>query len=390
MLDAAKILEERLLQVGALSIPAAAPAVEPKPFDTGLISAAELAGLDLPPLHEVVRGILHEGLSILAGPPKCRKSFLCLDLALSVALGTRWLGFETILSEVLYLCLEDSRRRVQWRMRQMLKIMGLPPGELRFATDWPRLGCGGLRLLEEHLVKYPQTKLVVVDVLQRVKDPVRPGQNSYASDYDSLSPLHDLARKYHVAILLVSHFNKTRQVENAADRISGSTGMQGSPDALFLMARGSEPDQVMLSITGRDVDPRDLTLRFDRQSLTFRCLGDTAELNRSAIEAGILEALRGGRRLTPRALRDETGCSLSVTSKTLRRLLDEGTILTKGKKKSRSVVYFLPEDSKAPEIGHHGQHGQPGSAGRAGQDEGWVLSRMSETPDIFNPQNPKA
>jgi RecA-family ATPase len=55
-----------------------------------------------------VPGIVCEGLSLLAGPPKVGKSWLSLDLALSVAGGGKAFGAIPVQpGPVLYLALED-------------------------------------------------------------------------------------------------------------------------------------------------------------------------------------------------------------------------------------------------------------------------------------------
>ncbi len=111
----------------------------------GTFTAADLMREELPPVRWAVPGILPEGLSLLAGKPKLGKSWLALGLAVAKASGGVALGKIPVdQGEVLYLALEDNRRRLQNRLRKVLD--GSPPPEgLHIATEWARVDEGGPR-----------------------------------------------------------------------------------------------------------------------------------------------------------------------------------------------------------------------------------------------------
>jgi RecA-family ATPase len=79
----------------------------------GGITAAQLDDTDIPPLSWTVPGLLPEGFGILAAAPKIGKSWLVLSLGLAVAMGTPFLGVPVEQRPVLYLALEDGKRRLQ-------------------------------------------------------------------------------------------------------------------------------------------------------------------------------------------------------------------------------------------------------------------------------------
>src|SRR5215207_4661953 len=90
-------------------------------------SAADLMTLDLPPVAPVVQDLLYEGVTLLAGKVKMGKSWMMLDLALAVATGGEALGRIPVQQgEVLYLALEDNRRRLQGRIRKLLAGREVP------------------------------------------------------------------------------------------------------------------------------------------------------------------------------------------------------------------------------------------------------------------------
>ena len=89
--------------------------------ELNLISAAELFSMDIKPVEFVIEGLVPVGLVLLASPPKYGKSWLCLDMALSVAMGHDFLGFKTNKSNVIYLALEDRNDRLKQRTTQLLR-----------------------------------------------------------------------------------------------------------------------------------------------------------------------------------------------------------------------------------------------------------------------------
>ena len=71
------------------------------------------------PIEFVIDGLLAQGLYILAGAPKVGKSWLALDMCLSIAKGEKNLGLKTSQGTALYLCLEDSYARIQNRLYEL-------------------------------------------------------------------------------------------------------------------------------------------------------------------------------------------------------------------------------------------------------------------------------
>ena len=139
----------------------------------------------LPPIRFVVDKLLPQGLHILAGAPKVGKSWLALWLCLCVAKGEPIWNFLTTKGSVLYLCLEDSYSRIQNRL---LDITDDAPANLCFATMSEKLHSGLVEQIEGFLGAHPDTVLVVIDTLQRIRT-VGNEANPYASDYrDAQSP----------------------------------------------------------------------------------------------------------------------------------------------------------------------------------------------------------
>lgn len=75
--------------------------------------------MDIKPVEFIIEGLIPVGMVILASPPKYGKSYMCLDMALSVSMGRDFLGFHTNQCRVLYLSLEDCFDRLKQRMNQI-------------------------------------------------------------------------------------------------------------------------------------------------------------------------------------------------------------------------------------------------------------------------------
>lgn len=73
------------------------------------IDGETLMNQPLEPICFAVDGLLSNGLHLLAGAPKSRKSWLALWLAVTVAKGKPVWGNAVKQGTTLYLCFEDSR-----------------------------------------------------------------------------------------------------------------------------------------------------------------------------------------------------------------------------------------------------------------------------------------
>ena len=135
------------------------PPKEVKPLV--MISAPDLQRAQLPPVKFLVEGILPAGTSLLSAASKIGKSWLELDMGISIASGARFLGHATDQCGVLYLALEDSYHRLQNRMNKVLG--GKPaPAQFYFSTAAPKLDDGLLDTLDDHLKKYRNRKLIII------------------------------------------------------------------------------------------------------------------------------------------------------------------------------------------------------------------------------------
>lgn len=244
----------------------------PQPLET--ISARELQRKEIPPMRFVVNGLIPAGLNILASPPKYGKSWLVLDLGMSVASGRKFLGYTTNRCACLYLALEDSQRRLKSRMNKLLCSSPAPDG-FYFATAAKPLDDGLLDELEAFLDAHRDTGLIIIDTLQRVRGAAHGREGAYAADYREVGALKAFADRHNVALLLVHHLRKMKDDGDPFNMISGTNGISGAADTMIVLSKEKRADSnATMSVVGRDVESCDMVLTFDSESCRWVNLGD--------------------------------------------------------------------------------------------------------------------
>jgi AAA domain len=318
----------------------------------GSFSAKELQSMEFPPIAWIVRNIIPaEGVVLLCSKPKFGKSWLAYDLCIACTTDRFTLGtINPAQGNVLYLALEDSKRRLQRRMTKLLPTFGSAwPDKLLLKTEWRRLHEGGL---EDIRVWHADTKktggkpiLVVVDVLAKVRKPVG-NRQLYEADYAALADLTDLANELELAIV-VAHHTRKMAADDLMETVSGSYGVSGAVDTILVMA--NRPNGAVLDIRGRDVESAELAIEFDKQTCRWRLLGDAAEVHVSSQRAKIIAALKeAGLAMTIPALMEETGMKRNPLDVLLGRMAKEGEIQRVGKGLYAHKDYVSPPDDPPP------------------------------------------
>ena len=321
------------------------------------ISFAELSEKELRPPRWIIQDLLPEGLAILAGAPKTRKSWFAQNLSLTVATGGVALEhYPCGQGAVLHLALEDNERRFQDRLRLMCNGRPAPANALFFNT-WPQLDKGGVDLIQKSLMDNPNIRLVIIDTLARVKPPQGKGSNLYDSDYGDLTQLQQLAGQHETGIVLIHHTRKA-EARDVMDEISGSRGLSGCADTLFVLkTEHRENLDAILHFTGRDLDGGSIALRFDKDHGAWLYTGPGADAKLSQGRREIRNAaLEAQKPLTIGEIKEATGKSYDAVSKTVQRMLDKGELAKVG----RGRYQVPPEDLLYGDPSSCNQHPESG------------------------------
>ena len=224
------------------------------------VSGDELMKKTVKPARFVVNGLLPRGLNIVAGKRKEGKSWLMLDLCFSVAEGEKFLDHDTEQGTVLYLDLEDPESRLIQRARGIRDVI---PSKFHEATKAGRLGGGLTEQIEDFVKEHPDTNLVVIDTLQKIR---KPKGDTYAGDYAVISALKNLADRLDIAIVCIHHTRKMK-AKDTFDSVLGSTGLTAAADGIYVLERKADGKPFgRLSFISRDLPDGDLPVRFDHDT----------------------------------------------------------------------------------------------------------------------------
>jgi AAA domain-containing protein/uncharacterized protein DUF3854 len=312
----------------------------PRPrFET--MSAPELYHKRLAPARWVIPGKLPVGATLFYGRGKDGKSLMAWNIAMAVATGGRALGaYEVEAGQVLYLALEEGERRGQQRLFGQMDHAGMltPPARLQF-TFWraPRLDEGFLERLETWLDDYPEGRLVIIDILEKVR-PARTRDGMYADDYRALEALQEFGQRHNLGILVVHHSNKSKP-EDFRDMVNGSTGLTGGCDTIWALRRAAGSPDATLHVSGRDVEEEDLALRFQDGFWTSTGEGATVHMREERQE--ILKVLaQAPQPLSPIQIALALDKPVNAIKQLLRKMLMAGSVI-----QPAFGVYALPHYS---------------------------------------------
>lgn len=235
----------------------------------------------------IIDGLLYPGTYLFAGAPKVGKSFLMAQLAYHVSMGFPLWGYSVHKGTVLYLALEDDHRRLQGRLYRMFGMDGT--NDLLFAIYAKQLGLGLEEQLKKFVRQHPDTKLIIIDTLQKVRE-VGGDKYSYANDYEVVGKLKRLADDCGICLLLVHHTRK-QQADDKFDMISGTNGLLGAADGAFLLQKERRADNAAtLDISGRDQQDQRLYLKRDEERLVWELERRETELRQEPPDP-VLEAV---------------------------------------------------------------------------------------------------
>ena len=241
------------------------------------IDMVKLRTENIPPLQFAIRPILPEGLTLFCGRAKSMKSWTMLLISYAVQNGLKFMDYETVQGDCLYLGLEDSKRRLKDRELK-LKLNNLTPPTID--VEAPYLDYGLEESLQTFIDSVPNPRLICIDTLARVKNRTGFNKSGTAYDHDNemLRNIQKLAITNGVSIVLVSHLNKAPQ-DYAFDKITGSTGLQGICDAMWLIERGEHGSQSTFIGRGRDIRDFEYSLNWNNETWRYDYVGNLQEVN---------------------------------------------------------------------------------------------------------------
>ena len=291
------------------------------------MDAADLLELDLPPLRWIVPNLVPEGTTIIAAPPKVGKSCLIYQIAVEASIGGDLLGRRVTPGSVLYLALEDGKRRGQDRLRAALAGRTMPRGRLEVRWSSPNIGEGLEDDILAWLETHPDAVMVAIDTLGKVRPQGTDRRNAYDVDVALLARLQDLFRDRNVALIIVHHARKETHDDFLAS-VSGTFGLTGSADTIIVVRRKRNEVFGKIHMTGRDVADAEISAKFD--GLCWTSAPD-AMPEASFEQNEVYRVVDESGPLFPQAIADRLGKTRQNVQNIVGRMVDDGVLKRTGR-----------------------------------------------------------
>jgi hypothetical protein len=272
-----------------------------------------------------------EGVGVIGGAPKCCKTWLALDLAVSIASSTDALGRFPVVSPgpVLLYGAEDAASCLRERLEAIalarkltlaaidVRLILIPTLRLDLARDRARLR----RTIEEH-----RPRMLMLDPLVRLH---RIDENSAGEMSALLGELRTLQREYALALVLVHHLRKNGNGQGG-QALRGSGDLHAWGDSNLYLRRRDQ--RLRLSIEHRSAPaPEACLLELVTEPAPHLRVADDGDVAdpRAAADLGarIVELLKAAEvPLSRDALRAATRSRNATLGEALVRLRSEGII----------------------------------------------------------------
>ncbi len=192
-------------------------------------------------------------VTVIAGPPGLGKSQLTAYLAANVTTGGVWPNDEGLapVGAVIMLSCEDD---IADTIRPRLEAAGADVSKVHVVEGVNSKGGDrkvfnvkqDMPLLEEALDRVEGVKLVVIDPITAYLD----GSDSHNTGdvRAALAPLQELAMRRRIAVVVVSHLNKSGGQGRSVNAVSGSIAFVAASRATFLVEKDAEEPERRLSL----------------------------------------------------------------------------------------------------------------------------------------------
>lgn len=184
--------------------------------------------------------------------------------------------------------MENGNRRIQNRIAMLFPNEQMRPNlsRLDWVTDAPPVDKGFIDALENWRSSAQKPRLVVIDVLQRIKPPAKASGTSYENDYSVWAPLQKWATEHRIAVVGLHH-TKKGGADDPLEALSGSNGLSACADTTLVLDR--DANGITLYVRGRDVEEKESALTFSGGLWTVK--GDASDVRRTSERGSILAAL---------------------------------------------------------------------------------------------------
>ena len=184
----------------------------------------------------LIDGVLRQGHKMLiAGPSKAGKSFLLIELAIAIAEGKKWLGWQCQQGKVLYVNLELDRASCLHRFRDVYKTSVIAHDHLKNIVIWNLRGRSEqMDKLAPKLIRRAQKQGFLAIIIDPIYKIITGDENSADQMSKFCNQFDKVCTELGCAVIYCHHHSKGAQGgKKSMDRASGSGVFGRDPDALL-------------------------------------------------------------------------------------------------------------------------------------------------------------
>ena len=196
----------------------------------------------------LIDGVLRKGHKMLiAGPSKAGKSFLQIELCISIAEGKPWLGWKCARGRVMYVNLELDRASCLHRFRDVYAALGWKPEHLDSIDIWNLRGKSvPMDKLAPKLIRRAAKKDYVAIIIDPIYKVITGDENSADQMANFCNQFDKICSELGCAVIYCHHHSKGSQGgKKSMDRASGSGVFARDPDALLDLIELETTDALM-------------------------------------------------------------------------------------------------------------------------------------------------
>lgn len=184
----------------------------------------------------LVENVLRKGHKMLiAGPSKSGKSFLQIELCISIAEGRKWLEWPCAQGRVMYVNLELDRASCLHRFRDVYDALGWEPRNLHNIDIWNLRGKSvPMDKLAPKLIRRAAKKDYIAIIIDPIYKVITGDENSADQMAAFCNQFDKVCTELGCAVIYCHHHSKGSQGgKKSMDRASGSGVFARDPDALL-------------------------------------------------------------------------------------------------------------------------------------------------------------
>lgn len=185
---------------------------------------------------ELIKGMLRQGHKMLiAGPSKAGKSFSLIQLAIAIAEGKQWFGFDCAQGKVLYVNLELDERSAKMRFVDIYNCLGTNHSNVGNIDIWNLRGkTSPMDKLAPKLIRRAQKSNYMAVIIDPIYKVLTGDENSAHEMANFTNQFDKIATELGCAVIYCHHHSKGSQGgKNSIDRSSGSGVFARDPDAIL-------------------------------------------------------------------------------------------------------------------------------------------------------------